>query len=349
MWRQLDSAWRCGGYGTGVVVMLTLYGIIQERIMSEAYDGEFFTSSAFLVFCNRIFGIAFAVGMMMASKESFQNKAPLWKYLLISSSNVLSTWSQYEALKHVSFPVQMLGKSFKMLPVMLWGILISHKRYGWNDWATASSVTWGVTQFLVTGEILSKHADEGSGFYGLCLLFVFLLGDGFTSTFQEKLFKEHTMSKYNQMLYVNSWSAVISAIVLAGADPRPISFCLGHQLAAAHICLLSLAAVAGQFFIYSEVKEFGALVLAMTMNLRQVVSILVSYAIYFHPVNLMQILSLAIIFGSLFLKNYSGLKKSRDREEDAKASPAKSDELRELRPTEIGWEGPCIQVEPAEV
>lgn len=33
-----------------------------------------------------------------------------------------------------------------------------------------------------------------------------------------------------------------------------------------------------RFFIYSQIKEFGALVFAATMNVRQVVSILVSYA-----------------------------------------------------------------------
>ena len=32
-----------------------------------------------------------------------------------------------------------------------------------------------------------------------------------------------------------------------------------------------------RFFIYSQIKEFGALVFAATMNVRQVVSILVSY------------------------------------------------------------------------
>ena len=31
--------------------------------------------------------------------------------------------------KYVSFAVQMLGKSFKMMPVMIWGMIISGKSY----------------------------------------------------------------------------------------------------------------------------------------------------------------------------------------------------------------------------
>jgi hypothetical protein len=45
----------------------------------------------------------------------------------------------------------------------------------------------------------------------------YLGADGFTSTFQDKLFRGYQMSAFNQMLYVNAFSSLISA---AGAAPR---------------------------------------------------------------------------------------------------------------------------------
>ena len=45
---------------------------------------------------------------------------------------------------------------------------------------------------------------------GLLLVGGYLFFDGFTSTFQERLFKGYTMSTYNQMLYVNICSAILS-------------------------------------------------------------------------------------------------------------------------------------------
>jgi len=39
---------------------------------------------------------------------------------------------------------------------------------------------------------------------------MYLFSDGFTSTLQEKLFKGHKMSMYNQMIYVNGSSALLS-------------------------------------------------------------------------------------------------------------------------------------------
>merc|ERR1719329_445437 len=133
--------------------MLGFYGVIQERVMSVPYGGELFKVSIFLVLCNRIFAVMFATTMCAVNQESQVNKAPLWKYFAISLSNVAATTCQYEALKWVAFPVQMLGKSFKMLPVMCWGMVISGKTYKGTDWLVAVAVTWGVTQFLLTGSI----------------------------------------------------------------------------------------------------------------------------------------------------------------------------------------------------
>eukprot|EP00434_Breviolum_minutum_P027662 symbB.v1.2.024468.t1/scaffold2266.1/size83935/11 len=114
-----------GVYATGIIGALWVYGLLQERIMSQPYDGEMFPDSVFLVFCNRFLAIWFGLLMVKVKGEDWMPKAPLWRYLVVSLSNVLATTCQYEALKYVSFPVQMLGKSFKMMPVMLWGIVIS--------------------------------------------------------------------------------------------------------------------------------------------------------------------------------------------------------------------------------
>jgi len=309
---------RCAGYGLGIIVMLGLYGFIQEKVMSVPYDGELFKASVFLVLCNRLWAMLFAGSMIVKNGEEVGPKCPMWKYFAISVSNVLATTCQYEALKWVSFPVQMLGKSFKMMPVMVWGILISQKSYSAKDWLIAAAVTGGVTEFLMTGKISSAHASQGDSVYGLALLVGFLAFDGFTSTFQEKLFKEHTTTKYNQMMYINTFSAITSVITLAvtGGFSTAIGFCAAHPRFMLDASFLSAGAVGGQFFIYSMVKEFGALAFAATMNVRQVVSIIVSYIMYTKPITMLQIGGLMMVFGALFYKSFDGVMASKDKEKE---------------------------------
>jgi len=321
---SLESAFWCCFYGAGIIGMLVIYGLFQERIMSLEYGGELFKVSVFLVLCNRLVAVVFSACMLKANGEGLANMAPLWKYLAVSMSNVGASTCQYEALKYVAFPVQMLGKSFKMMPVMVWGMAISGKSYSFRDWAIALFVTGGVTQFLMTGEISSAHSG-GNSSYGLALLATFLVLDGFTSTFQEKLFKEHKTSKYNQMFYVNLASVTVSAttLLMSGAWREALSFCVAHPLFVRDAAALSAAAVSGQWFIISQIKEFGALVFAATMNVRQVVSILLSYATYGHSITLLQILGLAMVFGALFYKSYLGFVATCKKEKDTDASGEK--------------------------
>jgi len=306
----VTAAMWCSIYGAGIISMLIIYGLLQERIMSLPYGDPpvLFSDSVALVFCNRLVAVLFAIGMARSKGESMANKAPLWKYLAISLSNVYASAFQYEALKYVSFPVQMLGKSFKMMPVMLWGMAVGGKSYSTTDWFVALAVTGGVTEFMMTGPI-SSQGSGGNSTYGLILLAGFLLLDGFTSTFQEKLFKEHTTTKYNQMIYINLGSCIISSatLILSGTLGDAFAFAAEHPAFVRDAMSLSAAAVGGQWFIYSQVKEFGALVFAATMNVRQVVSILISYATYGHSITGLQIIGLGLVFGGLFYKSYIGL------------------------------------------
>merc|ERR1719217_225211 len=295
-------------------------------VASDGVTKELFRVSLFLVLANRLCAIVFAVIMCIAGGEDMWPKVPIWKYLAISFSNVGATTCQYEALKWVSFPVQMLGKSFKMMPVMLWGIVISGKAYSLKDWLVAAAVTGGVTEFLMTGNISAADSDQGDSMYGLALLVGFLAFDGFTSTFQEKLFKEHSTTKYNQMLYINLFSAITSCISLLafGGFSEAIAFCMAHPRLMIDASFLSAGAVGGQFFIYSMVKEFGALAFAATMNVRQVVSIILSYIMYTKPITLLQIIGLVLVFGALGYKSWDSIQASNEKEKEKLMEEGKS-------------------------
>jgi adenosine 3'-phospho 5'-phosphosulfate transporter B2 len=312
-------AFWCCFYASGVIGTLLVYGVLQERLMTMPYGGELFKVSTYLVFCNRVVNCAYASTMIAINREDVGNKAPLWKYMIVSLSNVAATTCQYEALKYVSFPVQMLGKSFKMMPVMIWGIIISGKAYTWLDWGVAACVTLGVTEFLMTGNI-SAPADQGSSLWGLLLLVGFLACDGLTSTMQEKLFKEYKTTKFNQMLYVNACSASTSLIALlaSGHLSSCIAFTFAHGEFARDVMILSTSAAGSQYFIYAQVLEFGALVFAATMNVRQVVSIIVSCIQYHHVITWLQTCGLFLVFAALFSKSYLGLKQAQKQKDEEK-------------------------------
>lgn len=120
---------------------------------------------------------------MQAQQQPFAPAAPIKSYAAVSFSNIIATSCQYEALKYVAFPVQTLGKCAKMIPVMIWGSLISRKAYPAKDYTAALLVTAGCTGFLFNRGAVSGRSRETS-LPGGILMLTYLAFDGFTSTFQ---------------------------------------------------------------------------------------------------------------------------------------------------------------------
>ncbi|KAH9556252.1 hypothetical protein CY35_07G017200 [Sphagnum magellanicum] len=245
---------------TGVMSTLLVYGFMQEKIMRSPYgeEKEFFKYSLFIVFCNRLLTCSVCTLIILVRQEDMRPVAPLYKYAGVSLSNVLATSCQYEALKFVSFPVQTLAKCAKMIPVMVTPGLVPYNNI-------VQSTTWGVVLMI--------------GYLGF---------DGFTSTFQDKLFKGYNMDIYNQILYVTLCSCGLSltGLLMQGQGMLALYFVLRHPDCLFDIMLLSLAATTSQFFISYTIRTFGALIFATIMTTRQV-----------------------LVFGSLYYRSYLNSKK----------------------------------------
>lgn len=298
--------------GGSMILFFLAYALLQERIMTMPWgdDGEMFTYSAYLVLSNRVVALAVAASILLYNGQSLRNTAPLHKYFFISISNFAATFCQYEALKYVTFPTQTLAKCGKTIPVLILGTLIGGKKYGASDYLVCVLITLGCTIFLLTGDIESKGAD-GDSIYGLILMGGYMFCDGFTSVFQEKLFKGYKMSTYNQMLYVNLCSSIISILTLitSGQLVPAITFSFTYPSFFAASLGLSLAATLGQVVIYYSIKNFGALFFAAVMTTRQVFTILLSCVVYFHPLSLGQWLGSFTVFGALYYKGYAKTRK----------------------------------------
>jgi len=107
----------------GIIFSYVLWGYMQERIMTKPYaTGELFKSSKFLVFANRALALLVAYAartLQRAQGTNVSHTAPLYQFSYSSVSNIVSSVCQYEALKYISFPTQVLSKSCKMVRIRI--------------------------------------------------------------------------------------------------------------------------------------------------------------------------------------------------------------------------------------
>lgn len=320
----------CAG---GLQICFLTWGVLQEKIMTKDYVDSAgqtgrFTDAQFLVFVNRILAFALALVVIMLRQQP-PHKAPLFKYSFCSFSNIMSSWCQYEALKYVSFPTQVLAKASKVIPVMAMGRLVSKKKYEFYEYLVALLISFGMICFFFGKETGSSSSSRGEAAItgssssslavttvsGFIIMVGYMAFDAFTSVWQNELFQEYKMTSIQMMAGVNLFSCLLTSVSLLqqGVFYDSLIFMSQFPKFVSDCVLLSLCSAGGQLFIYYTIAEFGPVVFIIIMTVRQLLAVVLSCIIYLHPLSALSVLGIAIVFGALFLKIYCSyrLKKTR--------------------------------------
>lgn len=296
-------------YFSGLQISYLSWGILQEKVMTQAYENShkevgYFKDSQFLVFVNRILAFFVSATILFCTKQP-RHRCPLYKYVFCSFSNIMSSWCQYEALKYVSFPHQVLAKATKTIPVMIMGKIVSKTKYEYYEYVTAVILSIGMLFFMVdTGN--DRANSTITTFSGVILLCSYIAFDSFTANWQGSLFKTYEMKPLQMMCFVNFFSCIFTAVSLLQQEGflNCIDFMIKFPSFILDAILLSLCSASGQLFIFNTVSTFGPLVFVIISTIRQGFSVLLSCIIYHHQVNALGILGLILVFLSILLRIY---------------------------------------------
>lgn len=298
------------------------WGVVQEQIMTQTYDelsedGVLrkvkFEDSQFLVFANRVLALVVA-GVYISIAEQPYLTVPFYKYSYSSFSNIMSSWCQYEALKFVSFPTQVLCKASKMIPVMIMGKVVSGKSYPYSEYFVAVLLSFGTSLFLLSHNTDHAHSNHPTTVVGLIILLGYMMFDSFTSNWQSALFKKHRMSSIQMMFGTNVFSSLFTfcSLLQTGGLLRSLSFTSRHPQFLYQIFVLSMTSACGQLFIFYTINTFGPIVFVIIMTARMIFSIVLSCIIYKHTLALQAILGVVIVFGAISLRTYLRYKASKE-------------------------------------
>ncbi|KAF7269703.1 hypothetical protein GWI33_017224 [Rhynchophorus ferrugineus] len=298
-------------YFFGLQVSYLSWGVLQEKVMTQKYEsgsGEpgYFKDSQFLVFVNRILAFIMSAIVLFCTRQP-RHRCPLYKYVFCSFSNIMSSWCQYEALKYVSFPHQVLAKASKTIPVMIMGKVISKTKYEFYEYLTAVILSVGMLLFMLdTGN--DRSTSTVTTFSGVILLCSYIAFDSFTSNWQGKLFNTYEMKPVQMMCFVNFFSCIFTLVSLIqhGGLLESLQFMFTYPQFIFDIIVLSVCSASGQMFIFSTIDSFGPLVFVIISTIRQCLSVLLSCIIYHHQVDVMGSIGLFLVFFSILLRIYCG-------------------------------------------
>lgn len=296
----------------GLQASYLTWGVMQEKIMTTEYqptplvpDGKF-PSATFCVFSNRALAIVVAAGMCLYTHKTLQTAAPLWYYSPCALSNTLSSWGQYAALKYVTFPMQVLFKSAKVIPVMMMGRVLNKNQYPMVEYLEALVITIGVATFGLSKQRNSANDPATTEVFGLLCLTLYVCSDAFTSQWQERIFKAYPnqIDKYQMMFGVNCSAIIITImfLVLSGEIPAVLEFFATNPQAFIYNVITAITSATGQIFIFYTIQQFGSVVFTIIMTTRQMISMVISTILFGHTLTIGSYVGAMLVFGAVFFR-----------------------------------------------
>mmetsp|Transcript_57504 Transcript_57504/g.136797 ORF Transcript_57504/g.136797 Transcript_57504/m.136797 type:complete len:393 (+) Transcript_57504:79-1257(+) len=287
----------------GLQASYLTWGYIQEKVMTKEYATGKFPSATFCVFSNRIFAIVVAALVVVWRTGSPTVPAPLKSFAPCSISNSISSYAQYDALHYVSFPLQTLTKSAKVIPVMLMGKLLHKKSYPWIDYAEALALSIGVYIFSCSEGKHHGKEEMKTEVLGVLMLITYITSDSFTSQWQSRVFKDHpAVDQFQMMMATNLWSIILTltTLILTGELWVSIAFLKANPDALLDNVTIATTSATGQLFIFYTIKSFGPIAFTVIMTTRQLFSMVLSAVLFGHPLGFTAYIGTAIVFLTLF-------------------------------------------------
>lgn len=297
-----------GGTGGGIKFTATLFFLLVQCLTNTTVAGAallLLPSSPPPATSTSIAATAVKTDPLAAAAPSPAPSPPVLDYITAGASYISAMLCSTEALKYVSLPMQALGKSCKMVPVMLFGFLIRGKRYSFRETLAVLLITAGISVFQ---QKQAKHPaveeDSHANTYGLVLLFLSLVLDGVTGACQDRMRERYRPSTHQMMFHMNLWASVLLTVLVAttGQLSEGLSFCHDHPSVVYFIGLAALSMAAGQNFIFFTLAHFDALTLATITTTRKFFTIIVSTIYYQHHFKTRQQVGVGLVFLGLLLE-----------------------------------------------
>ena len=305
---------------SGVYFFYLWYGVYQEAIWQKEENGDRFSSSFFLLFIQCLMNAFFAIlalflyNTLGPAEEHVKENNPLKVkdtsekaetapgYIrAVCGSRLTGTlWMGFiaffyafamvasnEALQHVSYPTQALGKSCKMIPIMLANVLINKTKYSNVKYAAAFFITVGIVTFRLYGA--KKKTGRENSNVGLLLLLASLCFDGLTASNQKNYRKEFSAptlrGALQMMRETNLWACLHLGVFafLTGDLTTGFEYIQSHPHLKSAILQFGLCSALGQIFIFLTVTGPGPLVCTTITTTRKFFTILIS--VFLNPKN----------------------------------------------------------------
>uniref|UniRef100_A0AC35TME3 Adenosine 3'-phospho 5'-phosphosulfate transporter 2 n=1 Tax=Rhabditophanes sp. KR3021 TaxID=114890 RepID=A0AC35TME3_9BILA len=284
---------------SGVFFFYLMYGYLQELLMSldgMKSLGWYITLIQFAVYS------AFA-----AVERSYKNekgsKIPRHMYFQLAIYTVATMGLSNAATGYLNYPTLVIFKCCKLIPVLIGGILIQKKRYGYLDISAAVLMSFGLILFFLADSQVSPNFDPT----GYIMIIGALIADAIIGNVQEREMKIHSATNTEVIFYSYSIGFVYILVgeIFSLQIYHGFVFLLDYPLQYVYILAFSVLGYLGINVVLTLVRTAGALMAVTVTTMRKAITIILSFFFFAKPFNATYVYGGLVVLLSIYLNLYS--------------------------------------------
>jgi UDP-galactose transporter B1 len=295
----------------GIYTCFLTWGVVQERVSTTPYgDTETPKKFKFFIVLNLVQSLIAAMVALIYLKACGRSlnlyttpRSLYLKYAQVAILSCIGSPFGYAALKHIDYPTMILGKSCKLVPVLIMNILVYRRKFPLHKYICVVLVTMGVSMFMLYQPSKKSSTMATSSLWGLFLLSMNLCIDGLTNATQDQIFnKFHRLaSGQHMMFFMNAMGSVLSAAYLLlhpynDELQQALAFFKDHPAVIRDVLLFGFCGAVGQCFIFYTLQHYGSLRLVTVTVTRKLFTMLLSVFWFNHTLNMGQWSGVGLVF-----------------------------------------------------
>lgn len=269
------------------------------------------------------------------------NSVPIELYVGLSVLRAIDLGMTNLAMQYVNYPAKTLMKSTRVVFTMLFGVIITKKRY--------SAADYGIVCLMVAGLALFMHADSTSSAVfqpvGIVMLTISLLCDGAISNMSEAIMNKYSVGQDEFIFRLYSIALFFVCIAAsANGDLRqglvylttpgtlkemndglePTWSIHGKILT---MVLFSTTGFFGSSCSAAITKSFGALTMSITSTARKATTIFLSFALFPNECTSEHIFGIVLFIASLVTKSLRASTRGHHHQQKQRYAQVERDDI----------------------
>lgn len=281
----------------GVLICYLSVGVLQEGLIRHDLDNEL---AWFLTFAQFLLYLIFAE-VQRIKRGAERRKTPFSYYAILGLLQVATMGFSNLCVQYLNYPTQILFKSSKAVPTILFGALYHGRRYSPSDFIAISLMMLGMAIFCVTDAATFKHFHPN----GIAMVVIAIVADAVSSAVQEKIVTQYKAASDEVVLYTHLTGMIYLLIICVGSSEmgEGLAFTFERPHVFAKIFAFSLAGYLGASSLKALNTASGPLPTLLTTTCRKAMGLALSVAFYPKPFGGIYVIGAFIFFGGTLLQS----------------------------------------------